>query len=102
MNIVELSGVSKIYHRHGGRLLLRNRAKEWVSGRRPETFAALKNITFELKHGESVAVIGQNGAGKSTLLSLLAGLSKPTTGSVIVNGRIAALLELGSGFHPDL
>jgi lipopolysaccharide transport system ATP-binding protein len=101
-NIVELNGVSKTYHRHGGRLLLRNRAKELVSGRRPETFAALKNITFELKRGESVAVIGQNGAGKSTLLSLLAGLSKPTTGSVFVNGRIAALLELGSGFHPDL
>jgi ABC-type polysaccharide/polyol phosphate transport system ATPase subunit len=102
MNVVELSGVSKIYYRHGGRMLLRNRAKEWVSGRPQESFAALKNISFTLKHGESMAVIGQNGAGKSTLLSLLAGLSKPATGSIVVNGRIAALLELGSGFHPDL
>lgn len=102
MNIVELSGVSKIYYRHGGRMLLRNRVKEWVSGRPPESFAALKNVSLTLKHGESMAVIGQNGAGKSTLLSLLAGLSRPNAGSVCVNGRIAALLELGSGFHPDL
>jgi ABC-type polysaccharide/polyol phosphate transport system ATPase subunit len=83
-------------------MLLRNRARDWVSGRSPESFAALKNISFTLKRGESMAVVGRNGAGKSTLLSLLAGLSSPTTGSVFVNGRVAALLELGSGFHPDL
>ena len=102
MHIVELSGVSKVYDRHGGRILLRNRINEWVSGRPHETYTALKNISFSLKRGESMAVVGQNGAGKSTLLSLLAGLSKPSTGSVFVKGRIAALLELGSGFHPDL
>lgn len=102
MNFVELNGISKVYHRQGGRLLLRNRVKEWVSGRPPQIFTALKNVTFAMKRGESMAVIGQNGAGKSTLLSLLAGLSKPTTGSITVNGRIAALLELGSGFHGDL
>ena len=102
MNLVEVSGVSKVYYRHGGRQLLRNRAKELISGRPPESFAALKNVSFTLKRGESMAVIGQNGAGKSTLLSLIAGLSKPSGGSVFVNGRIAALLELGSGFHPDL
>src|SRR3954452_3026550 len=102
MNIVELDDVSKVYQRHGGRLLLRKRVKEWVSGRPVHTFAALKNVSFSLARGESMAVIGQNGAGKSTLLSLLAGLSKPSTGSIHVNGKIAALLELGSGFHPDL
>jgi ABC-type polysaccharide/polyol phosphate transport system ATPase subunit len=102
MNIVEFSGVSKVYRHHAGRQLLRNRVQDWISGRRPESFAAVRDISFVLRRGESMAVIGQNGAGKSTLLSLVAGLSKPDTGSIAVKGRIAALLELGSGFHQDL
>jgi ABC-type polysaccharide/polyol phosphate transport system ATPase subunit len=102
MNIVEFSGVSKIYYHGGGRMLLRNRIQEWISGRHPESFAAVKDISFVLKRGESMAIVGSNGAGKSTLLSLVAGLSRPDAGSIAVNGRIAALLELGSGFHPDL
>src|ERR1700691_4980178 len=102
MNIVEFNEVSKIYFHGGGRMLLRNRIQDWISGKRPESFAAVKNVSFTLKRGESMAVIGPNGAGKSTLLSLVAGLSRPETGSIAVNGRIAALLELGSGFHPDL
>lgn len=101
-NIVEFRGVTKIYYHGGGRMLLRNRVQEWISGKRPESFAAVKNISFELKHGESMAVVGSNGAGKSTLLSLVAGLSRPEAGFIAVNGRLAALLELGSGFHPDL
>jgi ABC-type polysaccharide/polyol phosphate transport system ATPase subunit len=59
-------------------------------------------VSFSLEEGESLAIIGSNGAGKSTLLSLSAGLTLPDQGAVQVNGRIAALLELGSGFHPDL
>jgi lipopolysaccharide transport system ATP-binding protein len=102
MNIVEFSDVTKIYYHGGGRMLLRNRVQEWMSGRRPESFAAVKNVSFVLRRGESMAVVGSNGAGKSTLLSLVAGLSKPDAGSIAVNGRMAALLELGSGFHPDL
>jgi ABC-type polysaccharide/polyol phosphate transport system ATPase subunit len=102
MNIVEFNEVSKIYYHGGGRMLLRNRVQEWISGRRPESFAAVKDISFVLKRGESMAVVGSNGAGKSTLLSLVAGLSRPDSGTIAVNGRIAALLELGSGFHPDL
>ena len=102
MDIVEFDGVSKIYHHGGGRMLLRNRIQDWISGKRPESFAAVKNVSFVLGHGESMAVIGPNGAGKSTLLSLVAGLSRPDMGTVAVRGRIAALLELGSGFHPDL
>jgi ABC-type polysaccharide/polyol phosphate transport system ATPase subunit len=62
----------------------------------------LKGITFEVNPGECVAVIGKNGAGKSTLLSLLARVYKPTSGSIEVVGRMAPLLELGAGFHPDL
>src|SRR3984957_14743212 len=102
MNLIEFKAVSKIYYHGGGRMLLRNRLQEWVSGRRPESFAAVNNVSFSMRRGESMAVVGPNGAGKSTLLGLAARLSRPDAGSIAVNGRIAPLLDLGSGFHPDL
>jgi len=102
MYIVEFRDVSKIYYHGSGKMLLRSRLRQWLSGRRATSFAAVKNISFALRQGESLAVVGSNGAGKSTLLSLVAGLSRPDTGSISVNGRLAALLELGSGFHQDL
>ena len=63
---------------------------------------ALKNISFEVKTGEVLGIVGPNGAGKSTLLKLLSQITKPTSGSAELNGRVASLLEVGTGFHPDL
>jgi ABC-type polysaccharide/polyol phosphate transport system ATPase subunit len=100
---IEFRNVSKTFRRHTGRVLLRTHVKKLLAGRtHVERFFALRNIDFRIEPGESVAVIGANGAGKSTLLSLVAGLAPPDLGVVDVNGRIAALLELGAGFHPDL
>jgi lipopolysaccharide transport system ATP-binding protein len=100
--LLELSHVGKDYAKvdtRGGRLrlvldLLRGRGAAHV-------FRALDDVSFSLARGESLGIVGENGAGKSTLLKIIAGVIQPTRGSVGVNGRVGALLELGSGFHPD-
>jgi ABC-type polysaccharide/polyol phosphate transport system ATPase subunit len=102
MSVIELQNVSKKYHRHAGQMLLRNHLTRLLTGQKDDPFFALKRVSFTVERGESLAVIGSNGAGKSTLLSLVAGVSRPDEGVVKVNGQVAALLELGSGFHPDL
>lgn len=92
----------KIFRRHTGPKLLRHHLLGRKDHSQVEAFEALKAVSFSIAKGEGVAIIGANGAGKSTLLSLVAGLAKPDRGTVKVNGRVVALLELGSGFHPDL
>jgi ABC-type polysaccharide/polyol phosphate transport system ATPase subunit len=100
---IELLDVRKSFHRHTGQLLLSAHLRNLFALReRTEPFHALKGVSFRMEHGESLALVGTNGAGKSTLLTLVAGLVPPDRGTVTVNGRVAALLELGSGFHPDL
>lgn len=83
-------------------MLLRDHLRRVFHASSKSMFYALKNVSFEVARGEGLAIVGRNGAGKSTLLSLVAALAPPTSGHISVNGRVAALLELGSGFHPDL
>ena len=104
---IELSGVTKIYRRYSGRqfatlksaLLQRSILRDL---RPDETFPALTDVSFLVPKGITYGVIGRNGSGKSTALKLVAGITKPTSGTVVVNGRVSALIELGAGFHPEI
>ena len=101
MGYIRVSNLGKAYKQYHRRW---SRLAEWVMpwrGVRHNLNWVLQDINFTVHPGEAVGIIGINGAGKSTLLKLITGTSQPTTGSVTVTGRIAALLELGMGFHPD-
>ena len=101
MNAVEFQTVSKsyaIYDSPGDRL------RELLSPRRVKRhtdFWALRDVSFEVKRGETFCIVGENGSGKSTLLQIVAGILQPTAGNVAVHGRVSALLELGAGFNPE-
>jgi lipopolysaccharide transport system ATP-binding protein len=97
VSIQHLSKAYRLYDRPWHRLA------EWATGRsRHRVFWALKDVNIEVPPGVALGIVGPNGAGKSTLLKILSGVSYPTEGAVTVPGKIAALLELGTGFHPEL
>jgi ABC-type polysaccharide/polyol phosphate transport system ATPase subunit len=104
---IELDRVSKIYRRYSGRqfatlksaILQRSIMREL---RPNEVLEALTDVSFQVKKGSTFGVVGRNGSGKSTALKLVAGITKPTSGTVRVDGRVSALIELGAGFHPEI
>jgi ABC-type polysaccharide/polyol phosphate transport system ATPase subunit len=102
----ELRGVSKVFRlRHNAALNLKVRLIGLYNRRHREhveEFWALRDIDLTVRAGECLGLIGPNGSGKSTLLRILAGILRPTTGQVVVSGRVAPMIELGVGFHPDL
>jgi lipopolysaccharide transport system ATP-binding protein len=93
---------SLYHHITGGTKNLLFHLPSAVSAIRNSRYEALKDISFEVKRGEALGIIGKNGAGKSTILGLIAGVLKPTEGRVVARGKTSALLELGAGFHPEL
>jgi ABC-type polysaccharide/polyol phosphate transport system ATPase subunit len=105
--VIELVDVSKIYRRYSGKqfstlksaLLQRSILRDL---RPSEVLQALNQLSFSVPKGSTYGVIGRNGSGKSTALKLVAGITKPTSGTVRVDGRISALIELGAGFHPEI
>ena len=101
MGTIHAHGVGKYYKRYPNRWW---RLAEWLDRGRTthhEKHWVLRDVDFQIRAGESVGIIGHNGAGKSTLLKIITGTTQPSSGRVEVSGRVAALLELGMGFHPE-
>jgi lipopolysaccharide transport system ATP-binding protein len=119
-SIIEVKNIGKQYkitHERGKYVALRDvianiarkpaafiadKAKAAAGLKKKEEFWALRNLNFEVKKGEVVGIIGHNGAGKSTLLKILSQITPPTEGEIIIRGRVGSLLEVGTGFHPEL
>lgn len=101
-NVIEVSHLNKVY-----KIFARpvDRIKESLlpfHRRYSRDFYALRDLSFSVRRGETLGIVGENGAGKSTLLKIITGVLTPTSGEVRVQGRIASLLELGAGFNPEM
>jgi ABC-type polysaccharide/polyol phosphate transport system ATPase subunit len=108
MNAIDVREVRKVYRRYSRRRSFGTLKSALLTGdvlrqlKSDEAFEALKGVSFEVPAGKMFGIIGRNGSGKSTMLKLIAGIGKPTSGEVRVNGRVSALIELGAGFHPEI
>ncbi|HIE57822.1 MAG TPA: ABC transporter ATP-binding protein, partial [Anaerolineales bacterium] len=110
--VIQFQNISKRYNLGMTRTSLPTAAYQWGRSllkpaksqerQKKQYLWALKDVSFDLQRGESLALIGPNGAGKTTILKLLAGITTPTSGNIQINGKLSALIELGAGFHPDL
>ena len=107
-NAIEVRDVRKVYRRYGRRKQFATLKSALLSGKllsdlKPDaTFEALKGVSFDVPAGKTLGIIGRNGSGKSTMLKMIAGIGRPTSGTVKVSGRVSALIELGAGFHPEI
>ncbi len=108
MNAIEVRDVHKVYRRYSRRRQFATLKSALLSGggvrdlKPDDGFEALRGVSFDVSAGKTFGIIGRNGSGKSTMLKLIAGIGKPTSGRVVVNGRVSALIELGAGFHPEI
>src|SRR5918994_1296964 len=108
MNAIEVTNATKVYRRFAHKRQFATLKSALLGGSLirdltpDETFTAVNDVSVTVPAGRTLGVIGRNGSGKSTMLKLVAGITKPTSGSVHVNGRISALIELGAGFHPEI
>jgi ABC-type polysaccharide/polyol phosphate transport system ATPase subunit len=108
VNAITVRDVRKTYRRYGRRKSFGTLKSAILSGRvvrdlrADHAFEALRGVSFEVAAGKTFGIVGRNGSGKSTLLKLIAGIGKPSSGTVTVQGRVSALIELGAGFHPEI
>lgn len=108
MAAIELDNVTRIYQKYSSRHRFKTFKSSLLKGdlfkamKPDELVTALNNVSFTVREGTTVGVIGENGSGKSTLLKVVTGIAKPTSGTVAVRGKVSALIELGAGFHPEI